>query len=281
MPNNVRISADSTCDLSPDLLTRYDITLVPLYVQLGDASLRDGVNVDEQTIFDYVAKTGNLPKTSAPTVADYLENFKKIQQPGQEVVHISLGSKFSSSYQNACIAAEELDGVYVVDSCNLSTGHGHIVIQAAIMAEYGLAGAEILEKCNQITPKVRASFIVDRLDYLYKGGRCSGVAALGANLLKLKPCIEVVGGEMKVGKKYRGNFDKVLLSYAQDKLSGKQIRSDRVFVTHTECAPEVVKSVVGKVKELYPFEEIYETLAGSTITSHCGPNTLGVLFIEE
>lgn len=281
MPNNVRISADSTCDLSSELLTRYDITLVPLYVQLGEASLRDGVNVDEQTIFDYVAKTGNLPKTSAPTVADYLESFKKVQQPGQEVVHVSLGSKFSSSYQNACIAAKELEGVYVVDSCNLSTGHGHVLVQAAIMAEHGLNGAEILEKCNQITPKVRASFVVDRLDYLYKGGRCSGVAALGANLLKLKPCIEVIDGEMKVGKKYRGNFDKVLLNYTQDKLSGRQIRKDRVFVTHTECAPEVVKAVVNKVKDLYHFDELHDTLAGSTITSHCGPNTLGVLYIEE
>lgn len=281
MQKKVKISADSTCDLSLELLSRYEITLMPLYVQLGESSLRDGIDVDEQKIFDYVAKTGSLPKTAAPSVADYMESFEKMRQPGQELVHISLGSKFSSSYQNACLAAQELEGVTVVDSCNLSTGHGHVVIQAAIMAENGMTGAEILEKCNQLTPKVRASFIIDRLDYLYKGGRCSGVAALGANLLKLKPCIEVIDGEMKVGKKYRGNFDKVLLNYVQDKLSGKSIRKERIFVTHTECAPQIVESVIAKVKELYPFEECHETVAGSTITAHCGPNTLGILYIEE
>lgn len=282
MSGSIRISADSTCDLSPEQLSRYDIGIIPLYISLGDESMKDGVEITAQTIFDYVSKTGQLPKTAAPSVADYLDFFRERQtSPNDILIHFTISSKFSSSYQNACIAAAEFENVTVIDSQNLSTGHGHAVMEAAVMKERGAPAEDIVKHVKEIIPKIRASFVLDRLDYLYKGGRCSGVAALGANLLKLKPCIEVVDGEMKVGKKYRGTIDKVLPLYTADKLTGKKMKKDLVFITHTGCSKEIVESVRNKVKELYAFDEIVETVAGSTITSHCGQNTLGVLFIEE
>ncbi len=282
MSGSIRISADSTCDLSPEQLSRYDIGIIPLYISLGDESMKDGVEITAQTIFDYVSKTGQLPKTAAPSVADYLDFFRERQtSPNDILIHFTISSKFSSSYQNACIAAAEFENVTVIDSQNLSTGHGHAVMEAAVMKERGAPAEDIVKHVREIIPKIRASFVVDRLDYLYKGGRCSGVAALGANLLKLKPCIEVVDGEMKVGKKYRGTIDKVLPLYTADKLTGKKMKKDLIFITHTGCSKEIVESVRNKVKELYAFDEIVETVAGSTITSHCGQNTLGVLYIEE
>lgn len=282
MSGSIRISADSTCDLSPEQLSRYDIGIIPLYISLGDESMKDGVEITAQTIFDYVSKTGQLPKTAAPSVADYLDFFRERQtSPNDILIHFTISSKFSSSYQNACIAAAEFENVTVIDSQNLSTGHGHAVMEAAVMKERGAPAEDIVKHVREIIPKIRASFVVDRLDYLYKGGRCSGVAALGANLLKLKPCIEVVNGEMKVGKKYRGTIDKVLPLYTADKLTGKKMKKDLIFITHTGCSKEIVESVRNKINELYAFDEIVETVAGSTITSHCGQNTLGVLYIEE
>ena len=282
MSGSIRISADSTCDLSPEQLSRYDIGIIPLYISLGDESMKDGVEITAQTIFDYVSKTGQLPKTAAPSVADYLDFFRERQTSSNDIlIHFTISSKFSSSYQNACIAAAEFENVTVIDSQNLSTGHGHAVMEAAVMKERGAPAEDIVKHVREIIPKIRASFVVDRLDYLYKGGRCSGVAALGANLLKLKPCIEVVNGEMKVGKKYRGTIDKVLPLYTADKLTGKKMKKDLIFITHTGCSKEIVESVRNKINELYAFDEIVETVAGSTITSHCGQNTLGVLYIEE
>lgn len=278
----IKISADSTCDLGEELIKKHNISIIPLHVELGDRAFRDGVDITEQDIFDYVNQTGDLPKTAAPAHHDYQKAFDSLSGPGCGVIHISLGSKFSSSYQNAAAAAKDFEHVYVVDSMNLSTGHGHVVMQAADMAEKGLDLKTIIEKLEDIIPKVRASFIINQLDYLYKGGRCSGIAALGANLLKLKPSIIVHNGEMHVDKKYRGSFERVLEQYAEYLLSGdKKIRKDRVFITHTRCDDGVAQAVAEKVKSLYPFAKIHDTLAGSTITSHCGPNTLGILFIEE
>lgn len=279
---SIHITSDSTCDLSAEQIARHNIGIVPLYVRLGDETMRDGVNITAQDIFRYVDETGQLPKTAAPSVADYIDFFKEQQkEPDTAVIHFSISAKFSSSYQNACIAADELENVTVIDSMNLSTGHGLAVLEACRLAEQGASVEEIVKHEEEVIPKIRASFILDRLDYLHKGGRCSGVAALGANLLKLKPCIEVVDGEMRVGKKYRGTLDKVLPLYTADRLAGKQIRKDLIFITHTGCDKKIVDSVRAKVNELYSFDEVVETIAGCTVTSHCGQNTLGVLFIEE
>ncbi len=279
----IKIISDSTCDLSPQLIEKYDIAIVPLYVVLGDKTARDGIDATPEDIYEYVEKTGKLPSTSAPNFADYLEEFRKWRGLGYEVVHFNISSEFSSAYHNACAAAQEVGGVEVVDTRNLSTGSGLVVLHGAELASQGADAREIAQSCRSLTDRVEASFVVDSIDYLYKGGRCSSVAALGANLLKLKPLIEVTEGKMRSGKKYRGNIDKVILSYVADKLKDRDdIDRHRIFITHTKCNSLVPAQVRNKINELYPgFEEISETVAGCTITSHCGPATLGILFVRK
>ena len=279
----VKIISDSTCDLSKELVEKYDIEILPLYVCLNDKTMKDGDEVNPEDIYSYVNESGKLPSTSAANLGDYLDAFKPWVEQGYQVVHFNISSEFSSSYRNACMAAEELGNCYVVDSRNLSTGQGLVVLHGAEMALNGATGEEIFNSCNEMTSKVEASFIVDKLDYLYKGGRCSALSAFGANLLSLKPCIEVVDGKMKPTKKYRGNFGRVLTSYVADKLKDRDdIDKKRIFVTHTKCDKEIVDSVIEAVKEIAPyFEEVIETTAGCTITTHCGPNTLGVLYVRK
>lgn len=279
----IKIISDSTGDLSPELIEKYDIAIVPLYVLMGDNMQKDGLEVTPDDIYAHVEKTGKLPSTSAPNLGDFQDEFKKWRDQGYDIVHFNISSDFSSSYQNACAAAEGMDGVYVVDTRNLSTGSGLVVLHGAELAQQGKSAAEIKAACDAMVDKVEASFVVDSIDYLHKGGRCSSVAALGANLLKLKPLIEVIDGKMKAGKKYRGNIDKVILNYVADKLRGRDdIDKHRIFITHTKCSPVTVQQVRGKINELYPgFEEILETTAGCTVTSHCGPGTLGILFVRK
>lgn len=279
----VKIISDSTCDLSPELIKKYDIAILPLYVNLADKVMRDGTEVVPDDIYKYVKDTGVLPKTAAPNISDFLDIFNEWHDKGYSIVHFNISSDFSSSYNTACLAAAEVGDVEVVDSRNLSTGQGLVVLYGAELAAQGKSIEEIKKACDDITSKVEASFVVDSIDYLYKGGRCSAVAALGANLLKLKPQIDVIDGKMTSSKKYRGNIDKVILNYVNDKLSGRtDIDYKRIFITHTKCNPDVVEQVRAKIKELCPqFEEVLETTAGCTVTSHCGPNTLGVLFIRK
>jgi len=282
MSKRIIISSDSTCDLSRELVERYQIRILPLGVTLGDESYRDGVDVTPDDIYAYHAKTGQLPKTSAINIAENSEFFAELTRDGSAVVHFTISSSMSATYNNARLAAEEFEDVYVIDSKNLSTGNGLLVIAAAEMARQGMSAKEIAEKVSELADCVDASFVVDNLEYLAKGGRCSSVAAFGANLLQLKPCIAVKGGAMGVGKKYRGKFGKVLLEYVAERLAdGGDIDLDRVFVTHAGCEPEVVESVVEAVKNTLPFKEVFVTRAGCTISSHCGANTLGVLFVRK
>ena len=233
-------------------------------------------------IFAHVNGGGALCSTSAANVSDYMDVFEEYKKEYDAVIHINIGSGFSSSHQNACIAAEEFENVYVVDSMNLSTGHGLVVVEAVKMAENGEEPAKIYEKLNALVPKVEASFVLDRLDYMAKGGRGSAVAALGASLLQLKPCIEVVDGKMGVCKKYRGSFEKTLTNYVKDRLNGRDdIETERIFITHTETPSEVVDTVKAAVNEYKTFDIVDETMAGCTVSCHCGPNTLGVLFIRK
>lgn len=279
----VKIISDSTCDLSKELVEKYDIEVHPLYVVMNDKTMRDGLEVAPDDIYDYVDKTGKLPSTSAANLGDYLDVFQKWHDEGYSIVHFNISAEFSSSYRNACMAAEEVGDVYVVDSRNLSTGQGLVVLHGAEMAQNGATAEEIYNACNDIATKVEASFVIDKLDYLYKGGRCSALSAFGANLLSLKPCIEVIDGKMKPTKKYRGNFSRVVGTYVADKLKDRgDINKHRIFITHTKCSQEIVDDVKAKVTELCPdFDEIIETTAGCTVTTHCGPNTLGVLFIRK
>jgi len=279
----VKITADSTCDLSGSLVKENGIIITPLYVNYEGNSYRDGVDIKPSDIFDYVAKTKKLPKTSAGTIGDYTEAFSKILAKGDSVVHISIGSKFSASYQNALAAASELDGdVYVVDSKNLSTGSGFVVLKAAALAREGKSATKIAEELKEFTPKVRASFCIDTLTFLHKGGRCSAVAVLGSNLLKIKPCIEVVDGKMDVGKKYRGHLNTVLLQYVKDLFeNADNIDTSSVFITHTGCDANLVQSVKDEIAKFIKFDNVIETIAGCTISNHCGPGTLGVLFVTK
>ena len=282
MNKQIIISSDSTCDLSKELVDRYQIRIQPMGISLGDQMYRDGVDITPDMIYAHHEKTGQLPKTSAINVVEDLEYFEELTKDGSAVIHFTISSSMSSTYNNACVAAQEFENVYVVDAKNLSTGSGLLVLAAAEMAQEGMEAQQIVEKLNDLADRVDASFVVDNLEYLVKGGRCSALAAFGANLLQLKPCISVKNGAMGVGKTYRGKFEKVLLTYVADRLAdAEDICLDRVFVTHAGCDPKVVESVAEAVKNTLPFREILVTRAGCTVSSHCGANTLGVLFIRK
>lgn len=280
--NNIVITSDSTSDLSSELRQRYNINILPLGVTLGGKVYKDGVDITPDDIYAHHDKTGELPKTTAANVDEFYNFFKKFADEGKTVIHFDISSGMSSTFNNARIAAEEFENIYVIDSANLSTGIGLLVVAAAEMVNEGLEAEEIVAKINDMVPKVDASFVIDNLEYLYKGGRCSALAAFGANMLKLKPCIEVKNGAMGVGKKYRGRYADVLKTYVSERLGdGSDIDNSRVFVTHAGCDEEVVKQVVEQVKEAGIFKEVFLTRAGCTVSSHCGANTLGVLFIRK
>ena len=282
MSLNTVITSDSTTDLSRELRERYNVSVMPLKITLGDKIYTDGGDIPPDDIYAHHDKTGELPKTSATNVGDCLEFFKPFTDAGKTVIHFTISSEMSSTYNNACLAAEELGNVYVIDTKNLSTGGGLLVVAAAEMLNSGLSAKETVEKTRALAPCVDASFVIDSLEYLYKGGRCSALAMFGANLLKLKPCIQVKDGKMDVAKKYRGKFSEVLKQYVKDKISDySDIELDRVFITHAGCDPELVNEIVELVRKEVPFKEVFMTRAGCTVSSHCGANTLGVLFIRK
>ncbi len=277
---SIKITATSTCDLPPELLERYQITMVPLYVSFGGGTYKDGLEATPEDIFRHVEGGGQLPSTSAVNIADYQELFAELSPKYDSVLHITIGSEFSCCYQNALVAAEDYSNVYVVDSRNLTVGQGILALEAAIAAERGDSIEDILNMLNGMIDRVDTTFVVDKLDYLAKGGRCSSVVALGANLLRLKPCIVLADGKMTVGKKYRGAFEKVLPDYVRDQLAGKNVSLDRIFVVHTRCDPAIPAAVRGIVKE-FGFREVVTAVAGCTISCHCGPNTLGIIFLRK
>lgn len=280
----IKISSDSTCDLSQELVDKYDVNIVPLYIVKDGKDLVDGVDIVPQDIYDHVANGGTIVSTSAVSVADYLTVFGKLREEYDAVVHFCISSEMSCCYQNACVAAAEIGGVYPVDSRNLSTGIGLLILEAAEMAAKGeTTGEEIRSAIDERREKLDVSFILDTLSYLAKGGRCSTVAALGANLLSLKPCIEVKNGAMGVGKKYRGNLVKCLLQYVKDRLDGRDdIDTRRIFITESGgYTDEEVEQVRQTVLACQPFAEVLHTNAGCTVSSHCGPKTLGILYFHK
>ena len=281
--NKVIITADSTCDLSQEMIERFGFKIIPLYVNLGDDSFKDGVEIHPDQIYDYVAEKKQLPKTAAASIPDYIEFFSQFTKEGCDVVHFNISSTMSVTHQNAKMAAEEAEGegkVYVVDSANLSTGTGLLMLDAYDMKEAGKSAADIYEEILKRVPLVRASFVVDQLDYLKMGGRCSSVAALGATMLKLHPRIFVADGKMGAGEKYRGSIEGVMVQYAKAMLNqnADKIVKNRCFLTYTKTDAATVEKVKAVVKDSGLFEEIFETMAGCVVTSHCGPGTLGVLF---
>ncbi len=281
----VKIIADSTCDLSKELIERYDIEVLPLHIVLGEKECLDGVEIGPDEIYEWADANKTTPKTSAASITDAINVYEKFQDDYDEIICITISGQMSTTVNVMRMAAEEAgmeDRVFVVDSQNLSTGGGLLVIQAAIMAQEGKSGKEIVEALEALRPYVRASFVVDTLTYLHRGGRCSGVAALAGSALKLHPEIVVENGAMKPTKKYRGKIQKVILEYAKEKEEMLlHAHPERVFITHSGCEPEVLAEVRAYLQGLNYFDEILETRAGGVISSHCGPGTLGVLFIAS
>ena len=280
--SKIKITCDSTCDLTEELYAKYGVEVLPLGVTLGDKLYKDGVDICAKDIFKYVSETGKLPTTSAISVGEYTDAFKKYTDGGYSVIHINLSSEMSVCHRNALLAAEEFEGVFPIDSRNLSSGSGHLVIEAAKMAQSGMEAADIAARLKELAERLDVSFVLQTLDYLKKGGRCSGVVALSASVLQLRPEIEVVSGKMQVGKKYRGRMEKSILDYVRGRLEGRDdLVLDRIFVTHSHVPSDIVEKAIELVKEIAPFAEVIETVAGCTISSHCGPACLGVLFFKK
>lgn len=280
----IKITSDSTCDLSPEILSQFDITLCPLSVIKAGEQFLDNVTITPADIFAHVAAGGELCSTTAVSIGEYQEFFAPLAAKYDGVVHINLGGEFSSSYQNACIAAGDFDNVVAVDSRNLSTGQGLVVLKACQLAKTAESLARLKEELDDFTSRVEASFLVDKLDYLVKGGRCSSAAALGANLLNLKPCIDVRDGKMVVSKKYRGKYDRCLASYVKERLEGREDLdySMPIFITQTKVSDQEYAGVKANVLQYgSDFAGLYETIAGCTISCHCGPGTLGILFVRK
>lgn len=282
MAEKILITSDSTTDLSPELLKRYRIPVMPLIVNLNDVDHKDGIDITPEEIYRNYELNHSLPKTAAPNLADCTEFFRPFVEQGYHIVHFTISSEMSSTYQNSVIASEEFENVHVVDTRNLSTGGGLLVIRAAELAEQGMGAAAIVEECRRLAPYVDASFVIDSLEFLHKGGRCSTLAMLGANVMKFKPCIIVKDGKMSVGKKYRGKFDAVLQQYVAERIGdGSDIDNSHVFITHGGCDPEIAQACAEKVRSLGDFPNVHITHANCTVCSHCGPGTLGVLFIRK
>ena len=278
----IKITSDSTCDLSKELVEQFGVGIIPLIVIKDGVEHRDGVSIVPAEIFAHVAGGGDLCSTAALGVGEYEEYFAQYTNDYDGVLHINIGSGFSSCYQNACLAAEEFNNVKVIDSMNLSTGQGLVVLKACELAKTCQSLEELHEQVQAFTSRVEASFLLDQLKYMVKGGRCSSAAALGANLLNLKPCIEVKNGKMSVVKKYRGNYAKCLANSVKDRLTNRDdLDMWTLFVTHTPVTPECEAAVAAAVAECDSFEHTYWTEAGCTVSCHCGPATLGVLFVRK
>ncbi|MBQ4563443.1 MAG: DegV family protein [Lachnospiraceae bacterium] len=279
----IKIISDSTCDLSRELLEKYDVTILPLHVHLGEDEFQDGVNVTPEELYTWADANKTTPKTSSASITEVMDLFKAKLGDGDELICFAVSASMSSCHQVMCLAAQEMeceDRIHVIDSANLSTGIGLLILEAAVMAQEGKHAMEIVAEIERLKPRVRASFVVDTLTYLHRGGRCSSVAALAGGVLQLHPQIVVENGKMDAKKKYRGKIAKVIMAYAKDMEDAlKTAKPDRVFITHSGCDAAVIAEVRAYLESLNVFGEILETRAGGVISSHCGPGTLGVLFI--
>lgn len=278
----IKIISDSTCDLPPQLLARHDVTITPLYVCKDGVDYKDGVEIVPTDVFAHVDAGGELCSTSAVSVHDYTAVYSEFSPRYDAVIQITIGSGFSACFQNATIAAAEFPNVHVVDSENLSVGQGLLVLAAAELAEQGAPAEEIVARLEELRGKVETSFLIDRLDYMAKGGRCSMVTALGANLLHLKPCVEVRDGKMTVVKKYRGTFEKCMRKYVQERLEGREdIDTRMAFIAHAAAEEDAVSATWEEAERSGVFQTIEASRLGCTISCHCGPNTIGIVFLRK
>ncbi len=279
---NIKIISDSTCDLPAQLLASNNITLAPLTVVKGNEQFKDGVTITPAQVFAHVAAGGAMCSTAANSIGEYEDLYEQFAADYDGILVITIGSGFSACYQNACVAAEDYPNVRVIDSQNLTAGQGLVVLKACELSKDATDLDELADAVRSFSEKVESSFLVEKLDYLVKGGRCSSAAALGANLLNLKPCIEVKDGKMVVGKKYRGSYSKCLANYVKERLEGRDdIDRDMIFVAKTEISAECYDAAMNAVSIYGNFNRVYETTAGCTISCHCGPGTLGILFVRK
>ena len=279
----VKISADSTCDLSPELVEKYDVTIAPLSVIIDGHSYKDGVDVTPENIFRAV-DLGKKVQTAAVNQFEYEELFGNLLKENETVIHFCISREMSSCYADACKAAERAgkDKIFVVDSRNLSTGIGLLVLEACELAAMGRSAEEIFRSVEARKEKVISTFTVQDIGYLYRGGRCSSLEALGAKMLRIRPEIEVADGKMHPGKKYRGSYEHYLKHYIKDVLKEvEDVDYKRVFITHSPCEAGMVEFAAECLREYGHFREILDTTAGGTICVHCGPNTLGILFMRK
>lgn len=279
MSKPVLITADSTCDLSDELKQRFGIQVLPLTVMEGDCAYKDGVDISPEQIYALYRQSGQLPKTAAISPQEFTDFFEPLVAQGYEIVHLDISAKLSGSYQNACIAAMDLPGIYPVDTTHLSSGMVLMLLEACRLRDEGRPAKEIADCLNVYREKVRTSFVVDTLEFIWKGGRCSGVTALGANLLHIKPCLEMHDGELKVGRKYRGAMQKVYAQYIRDKLTTDDVDPRAaILIDSGEVAEEVLEELAALAQELVPFETFLTAKAGCTVCSHCGPGTVGLFY---
>ena len=282
---DIAITTDSTCDLPQRFINENDITVVPLTVLLGDTVYRDGVDIKPDDVYSFVEKTGKLPKTSAVTPAEYFEVFKQLTDEGKKVVHIGFSSGLSSSFQNACVAASEFDNVFCVDSKTLCTAQGLLVLKACDYRAKGMDAKKIADRVTKLVPKVSATFVLDGLEYLHKGGRCSSVARFGANVLGIKPSIAVDNqtGKLEVSKKYRGKTEIVYKQYIADRMNElKRIQPDRVVIAESGgVSSQIIAFAKGVIEGKDKFNQVIVADAGCTISSHCGPKTFAIFYIKK
>ena len=279
----IAISADSSIDLSKELIEKYNIFVVPFNITCGPNTYQDGININPEMIFQFVEKNKTLPKTSAINLDDYREFFTNILKDYDEIIHICISSDFSSSFNNAFVVSQDFDSkIKVIDSRSLSTGEGMQAIYAATLRDKGYSKDEIFDAVNKRRNNVQASFVIEKLDYLYKGGRCSSLQLLGANLLRIRPSILVKNGKMGMHKKYKGHMEEVVYKYIKDTLAEfNHPDYDFCFITYSSATPEMLESATKAAKEFGKFKNIYYTSAGSTVTSHCGKNTIGILYYND
>ncbi|MDO4564612.1 MAG: DegV family protein [Clostridia bacterium] len=286
MAKKVVLTADSSCDIGPELQEKYSVHFTPLHVIIGEKDFLDGVDIDSDRVYQLWNETKTLPKTSAVTVADYVSVFSSYVKQGFAVIHISLGSALSCTHQNAVLAASEFEDVHIIDSQSLSTGCGLIVCEVGERIAKGLSAEQIVREVSPMVLKTSASFILDDLEFLHAGGRCSSLTQLGANLMNIKPTIRVLNdkcGAMSVGKKFIGKFNKCVIKYVEQQLEGRSdVVLDRLFITHSGMSdPGIIDAVKARALALQPFKEVHITHSSCTISSHCGPDTIGVLFLTK
>ncbi len=282
MAKPVVITADSTADLSPALLERYDIHIIPLTIFLGEESFLDGQGFTPEQMYARYRQDGTLPHTAAPGEQEFHDFFAPFTEQGFEVVHIDISAELSASFNTASLAARRLPGVYPVDSRMLSSGGGLLALEGAACRDRGMAAADIAAHLQHLTEKLSVSFVLDTLTFMWKGGRCSGVTALGANLLKIKPALRMSQGKLEIYKKYRGNMKRVYRQFITETLTDKKIRPDHIFMTESgEIPEETLQELLVLVQELSGCQQVHHALTGCTVSSHCGPGTLGLMFVEE